>query len=282
MAERVRRLWVYRGLLLNLIRRDLRIRYKESVLGFLWSMLNPAMYLAIFYVVFVIILPAGIPHFPVFILCGLLPWTLFQNSMMTATTSVVAGAPLLKRVSFPREVLPLASVGANIFHFFLQMLVLLGFMLVFRYQFASRYLVLVIPALLVEVLVLVGLSLIVSSLTVYLRDIAHFMELALLFWFWMTPVVYQPRLVFDKFAHHHVPFGLYLLNPMTTVVLAFQRAFYYHVNPIYRGKPSPVLIAFPLAWYFRVLGILALVAIALIWIGFGVFGRAEGNFAEEL
>ena len=138
LGDRIRRLWVYRALLLNLIRRDLRIRYKESVLGFLWSMLNPAMYLAIFYVVFVIILPAAIPHFPVFILAGLLPWTLFQNSMMTATTSVVGGAPLLKRVSFPREVLPLASVGANIFHFFLQMLVLLGFMLLLRSSSMTR------------------------------------------------------------------------------------------------------------------------------------------------
>jgi ABC-2 type transport system permease protein len=282
LGQRVRRLWVYRALLLNLIRRDLRIRYKESVLGFLWSMLNPAMYLAIFYVVFVIILPQAIPFFPVFMLSGLLPWTLFQNSMMTATTSVVAGAPLLKRVSFPREVLPLASVGANIFHFFLQTLVLLAFMLLFRYQFASRYLLLVVPALVVEVLFLAGFSLIVSSLTVYLRDIAHFMELALLFWFWMTPVVYPPRLVFTKFAHHNLPFGLYLLNPMSTVVLAFQRAFYYHVNPLYKGKPSPVLIAFPLVWYLKVLGILALVALVFVWIGFAVFGKAEGNFAEEL
>jgi len=298
LGERIQRLWVYRGLLLNLIRRDLRIRYKESVLGFLWSMLNPAMYLAIFYVVFVIILPAGIPHFPVYILSGLLPWTLFQNSMMAATTSVVAGAPLLKRVSFPREVLPLSVIGANIFHFFLQMLVLIGFMIVFRYPFASRYLLLVVPALMVEVLVLAGLGLIVSSLTVYLRDIAHFMELALLFWFWMTPVVYAPRLVYDKLAHHHLPFGLFLLNPMTSVVMSFQRAFYAKVNPL-SGARDPVthqlkldaaghlerahiLIGFPLVTYLKYLGILAAVALLLIWIGFVIFGKGEGNFAEEL
>src|SRR5438132_602494 len=190
---------------------------------------------------------------------------------LTASTDIIGPS-----VSAAQET---AVVGANIFHFFLQMLVLLGFMLLLRYQFESRYLALVVPALVVEVLFLAGLSLIVSSLTVYLRDIAHFMELALLFWFWMTPIVYQPRLVFDKFAHHHLPFGLYLLNPMATVVLAFQRAFYYHVNPLYRNptthqiKPSPVLIAFPLTWYFQVLGILALVAIVLVWIGFSVFGK---------
>src|SRR5712691_5748580 len=218
--ERIGRLWTYRGLLLNLIKRDLRIRYKESALGFLWSMLNPATYLAIFYVVFVILLPAGIPNFPVFILSGLLPWTLFQNSMMAARTSVVGGAPLLKRVAFPREVLPLAAVGANIFHFFLQMIVLLGFMLIFRYNFASKYLVLVIPALVVEVLILAGFSLILSSITVYMRDMAHFIELATLFWFWMTPIVYAPAQVYVKLVRHHIPYALTLLNPMSAIVLS--------------------------------------------------------------
>ena len=288
LFHRIQRLWVYRGLLLNLIKRDLRIRYKESALGFLWSMLNPAVYLAIFYVVFVILLPAGIPHFPVFILAGLLPWTLWQNSMMAATNSVVGGAPLLKRVAFPREVLPLAAVGANIFHFFLQMLVLLGFMVIFRYPFFSRYLVLVIPALMVEVLLLAGLSLILSSITVYLRDMTHLMELALLFWFWMTPIVYQPWLVYDKFTRHHIPFAIFLLNPMAAIVLAFQRAFYAVVTPFYRNPSDHtvsrvhVLINFHLGWYFEALGILTLVSLLLIWIGFAIFGKGEGNFAEEL
>ena len=286
--ERIGRLWTYRGLLLNLIKRDLRIRYKESALGFLWSMLNPATYLAIFYVVFVILLPAGIPHFPVFILSGLLPWTLFQNSMMAATTSVVGGAPLLKRVAFPREVLPLAAVGANIFHFFLQMLVLLGFMLIFRYNFASKYLALVIPALIVEVLILAGFSLILSSITVYMRDMAHFIELATLFWFWMTPIVYAPAQVYVKLVHHHIPYALTLLNPMSAIVLSFQRAFYSDPHPVSPGAihPTPgitnVLITFPLHWYFEALGVLTVFAIVLIWIGFRVFGKGEGNFAEEL
>ena len=286
--ERIRRLWTYRGLLLNLIKRDLRIRYKESTLGFLWSMLNPATYLAIFYVVFVILLPAGIPHFPVFILSGLLPWTLFQNSMMAATTSVVGGAPLLKRVAFPREVLPLAAVGANIFHFFLQMIVLIGFMLLFRYDFGSRYLVLVIPALVVEILILIGFSLILSSITVYLRDMAHFIELATLFWFWMTPIVYAPWSVYDKLTRHHIPYALTLLNPMSAIVLSFQRAFYNAVTPLYRNPATHhvdqahVLPNFPLGWYFEALGVLTVFGIVLIWIGFKVFGKGEGNFAEEL
>jgi ABC-2 type transport system permease protein len=191
-------------------------------------------------------------------------------------------------VAFPREVLPLAAVGANIFHFFLQMIVLLGFMLVFRYNFASKYLVLVIPALIVEVLILAGFSLILSSITVYMRDMAHFIELATLFWFWMTPIVYAPAQVYVKLVRHHVPYALTLLNPMSAIVLSFQRAFYSDPHPVSTGSPHPtpgitnVLINFPLHWYFEALGILTVFAIVLIWIGFRVFGRGEGNFAEEL
>jgi ABC-2 type transport system permease protein len=241
------------------------------------------MYLAIFYVVFVIILRNPLPHFPVFLLSGLLPWTLFQNTLMGATNSVVGGAPLLKRVAFPREVLPLAVIGANIFQFFLQMLVLLGFLIIFRADFMSPYLLLVVPAFVVEVLILVGISLMVSSWTVYLRDIAHFMELATLFWFWMTPVVYQPMMVYQHFLNRHLPFGLYLLNPMVVVVMAYQRAFYKTPTPVIKTGPIPVLIPnLHLGWYFQQLGILAVVSLVLIWIGFVVFGKGEGNFAEEL
>ncbi|HEU5001801.1 MAG TPA: ABC transporter permease [Actinomycetota bacterium] len=291
LGERLRRLWVYRGLLLNLTKRDLRIKYKESALGFLWSLLNPLMYLVIFYIVFVKIVPAGIPHFTFFFLAGLVPWTLFQNSMFGATNSVVGGAPLLKRVAFPREVLPLALIGANIFTFALQMLVLVGVLVIFRYNFLSPYMLAVVPAFVVECLMLVGFSLILSSLTVYLRDLTHFMELALLFWFWVTPVVYPIQQVYTKLAAHHISFNWALLNPMIVPILTFQRAFYRNaLQPV--GCPAtappgtkctqPILVTFHLGWYFRQLGILFVVSLVLIWLGFIIFGKAEGNFAEEL
>lgn len=285
-------MWTYRNLLLNLTKRDLRIRYKESVLGFLWTLLNPLMFLVIFYIVFVLIVPQGIPNFVVFFLSGLLPWTMFQNSMMMTTNAVVGGAPLLKRVAFPREVLPLAVIGANIFTFFLQMIVLLAVLLAMRYNFYSGYLILIVPAFIVEVLLLVGLALIFSALTVYLRDIIHFMELATLFWFWVTPVVYPVAQVYKRFAGHHWPFGLVLLNPMVVPVLAFQRAFYNAISPLGPVKsptgkitgysPVHILHNWSMMWYLKNLGILAIVGVIMIWIGFAIFGKAEGNFAEEL
>ncbi|MGH2706059.1 MAG: ABC transporter permease [Actinomycetota bacterium] len=278
---RLARVVRYRELLFNLIRRELRARYKESVLGFLWSMLTPVLYLVVFYVVFTIFLPTGIPAFPVFLLSGLLPWTLFASSLAGGAGSIVSNGALLKKVYFPREVLPLASIGGALFHFFLQMLVLLGFMLVFRYPFTNEYLVLVPLALLVEIVLLAGLCLLLSGLTVYLRDIQHFLELALLAWFWMTPIVYQVGLVFDKLTPRGL-FGLYLLNPMTTIVMSFQRAFYNQTAPRVNGNVTHILLDRPIGWYLQHLGWVAAAGLALVVVGQFVFARIEANFAEEL
>jgi ABC-2 type transport system permease protein len=278
LVGRLRRLVAYRELLVNLVRKELRVRYKESVLGFLWSMLNPLLYLAVFYLVFNFFLPnRGVPFFTVFLLSGLLGWTLFSSSLSGGAGSIVGNGALLKKVNFPREVLPLATVGASVFHFFLQMLVLLAVLILFGYPFFGENLLLVPVALGVEVLLLAGLVLLVSSVTVYLRDVQHFVELALLAWFWMTPIVYQVTLVFEKLAPKGL-FGLYLLNPMAPITLAFQRAFYNQVAP----QGIPILLDVPLSWYLTRLGLVALVALGLFVAGLAVFARAEGNFAEEL
>lgn len=282
LRGRIRKLFEYRELLLNLVRKEIRTRYKESVLGFLWSMLNPILYLVVFWIVFNVFLPTAIPAFPVFLLAGLLPWTLFASSLGAGTNSIVGNGALLKKVYFPREVLPLASIGAGLFHFFLQMLVLMGFLVVFRYPFGSEYLALVVPALLTEILLLVGLVILLSAWTVYLRDISHFLELALLAWFWLTPIVYPVVLVFDKLEARGL-FELYrFLNPMIPIVLSFQRAFYNQVTPELDGVPTPVLLDKPMSWYFGGLGVIAVSATVLIIIGFYVFSRLEGRFAEEL
>lgn len=262
----------YRELLLNLVRREIRGRYRASALGFLWSMLTPILYLAVFYVVFNIFLRGGIPYFPVFLLSGLLPWTLFASALSAGTSSVVGNAPLLKKVFFPREVLPLASIGAALFHFVLQMGVLIGFLVIFRYEFVDKYLLLVPVALFVELLLLAGLTLMLSAITVYLRDVQHFLELALLAWFWLTPIIYPVVLVFEKLSVRGM-FGLYLLNPMTPIVLTFQRAFYGRVPP---------LLDVSFSWYLEKLAYVGLAGIALVFLGQMVFVRLEGNFAEEI
>lgn len=281
LGERLRALIEYRGLLLNLIRRELRARYKESVLSFAWSMLNPLLYLVVFYVVFNLILPAAIPLFAVFLLSGLLPWTLFTGALGGGAGSVVGNGPLLKKVYFPREVFPLAAIGSALFHFGLQMIVLIAFLVIFRYPFVSEYLVLVPLALLVEVLLLIGLTLLLSSVTVYLRDVQHFLDLALLAWFWMTPIIYPVALVASRLEPRGL-LGLYLLNPMTPIVLSFQRAFYNKVSPTVNGEQVQILLDQPMSWYVQNLALVGLAALVLIVIGQVVFAKLEGNFASEL
>lgn len=279
--DRFRELMNYRELLRNLIKKDLKVRYQDSVLGFAWSMLNPILYLVVFYLVFNLFLPGGIPYFPVFLLSGLLPWTMFSTALAGGTGSVVGGGPLLKKVYFPRQVLPLASIGAAMFHLALQMIVLLAFLVIFRYPFVSEFLLLVPYAILVELLVLIGFTLLLSAANVYLRDIQHFLDLTLLAWFWMTPIVYQVALVRDRLAPRGL-FSYYLVNPMTPIVLSFQRAFYNRVSGSVRGERVQVLLDQPLGWYFEKLTYVGAFGLLLIAIGSWAFGRLEGNFAEAL
>jgi ABC-2 type transport system permease protein len=280
LPGRVARLVQHRELLTNLVRKELRGRYKDSALGFVWSLLNPVFYVLIFWLVFTVLMPAGIPSFPAFVLAGLLPWTLFATGLTTGTNSVVGNGPLLKKVAFPREVLPLASVGAALFHFCLQMLVLLGYLLMIKAPWISENLWLVPIAVVVEIILLAGLTLLLSSINVYLRDVQHFLELAVLAWFWVTPVVYQVASVAARGSNL---FRIYMLNPMAPVVLSFQRAFYNQTAPIGAGgKPVQVLLTYGEGWYLRHLAYTGLVGLVLAFVGLLVFARAEGNFAEEL
>src|SRR3954471_10184728 len=132
LSQRLRDIWRYRELFFGLVRKELKVKYKESVLGFLWSMLNPAMTLTVYYIVFQLILKNGIPYFAIYLACGVLVWNLYSTALPGATGSVVANASIVKKVAFPREVLALAAVGAALVHFFFQTIVLVIFLLVFR------------------------------------------------------------------------------------------------------------------------------------------------------
>src|SRR3954447_20683349 len=140
LGLRLQEIWRYRELFVGLVRKELKVKYKESFLGFLWSMLNPAATLLIYYVVFQLILKNGIPYFAIYLVSGILVWNLFSTSVPGATGSVVGNSAIVKKVSFPREVLALASVGAGAVHFMLQTIVLVCFLIGFRYQPAWEYL----------------------------------------------------------------------------------------------------------------------------------------------
>ncbi|MCP3992983.1 MAG: ABC transporter permease, partial [Actinomycetia bacterium] len=187
---RVRDVWSYRELLTNLIRRELKVRYKNSVIGFVWTLLNPLLYLAVFTIVFAVVLRSGVPRYGLLLLSGLLAFNLFSQGLTGATVSITGNGPLVQKVWFPREILPLAAIGANLITFVFQFVILMLGMAAFRQVPEWSMLWLIIPALVVTLMMATGLGLLLSALNVYYRDFQHFLELGLLTWFWLTPVVY--------------------------------------------------------------------------------------------
>lgn len=272
VSIRVRDLLRYRELLVNLVRKELKVKYKNSVLGFVWSMLNPALYLVIFWIVFTKFLGSQIPAFPIYLLSGLLAWNLWSGSLGGTVSSLLGNANLVTKVYFPREILPLASVGASLMHFFFQFGVLLIALVVFRYRVGPEALYLVPLALLVQLVLVVGAGMIFAVLNVYFRDVQHLLELVLLAWFWMTPIIYPIKFVQEKGP---ALFNVYLLNPMTHVVLAFQRGIYGHRDAV-SVKGAPI------SWYLRNLAIVGVGAVVVLVVGWWIFRRLESRLAEEL
>jgi ABC-2 type transport system permease protein len=261
-------------------RKELKVKYKNSVLGFVWSMLNPALYLVVYYVVFSVILKNGLPFFTIYLLSGLLVWNLFSAALAGATGSVVGNAALIKKVDFPREVLPLAAVGAALVHFFLQTLVLAGALAVFQVGVNWSYVPLLVPALVVLLLLAAALGILLSAINVYMRDMQHMLELLLLAWFWGTPIVWYFGLV-DKV--HQSRDALLLLNPVSSVTLTFQRAIYGRLEfKDSAGVSHKILPDYSIVQHLGLLAAVAVLALGILWLAFVVFGRLEGNFAEEL
>jgi ABC-2 type transport system permease protein len=277
VLTRLGNIWVFRELLVSLVRKELRIKYKNSILGFVWSLLNPALYLVIYYIVFQKILKNNVPLFAIFLLCGLLVWNFFSNALSSATTTIINNAGIVKKVAFPREILALASVGAAFIFFLLQAIVLVLALLIFRVAPALSYLWLIPFSLVALVLFTGALAVALSAINVYLRDTQHLLELVLLAWFWATPIVYPFQELGVRLSQKHL-LWLYFVNPVTVIVLTFQRALY----AILGDASGPILPNYSPLWY--AVQILIVIAVsAVLFIGaLALFGRLEGNFAEEL
>ena len=280
-------IWRSRELLGYLVRTEIRVKYKNSVLGLLWSMLSPAMTLAVYTIIFQVVLKNGIPEFVVYLFSGLLIWNFFQTGVQTATGVVVNNAGLVKKVAFPREILALASMGSAGVFFFFQACVMALFLIGFRSAPAWSLLWLLLVAIVPLVVLSSALGLFLASVNVYLRDTQHLVEVLVgAVWFWACPVVYSYQ---GQLAANLARNGLtwvYFLNPMTPLVLTFQRVLY--------NKPGPVKLLPPSTSYEHILpnwGALTYVwadaavlgfAVVLFLFAMAVFGRLAGNFAEEL
>lgn len=285
LAARLKNLWSRRELLLGLISSDIRIKYKNSSLGLFWSMISPAFTLGVYYLVFSVFLKNGYPNFVIYLFSGLVVWNMFQNSINTATGVIVDRAALVKKVSFPREILALSNVGASVVYFVVQLLVLAIFVAGVGHAPAWKFMVILPISFLSLYLFTSALAMVMSAVNVYLRDMKHLMEVLLQLWFWLTPVVYSYE---NQIAPHLARRGLsflYFLNPVTLIVVTFQRVFY--VNTIVHSTvaPHPIIDILP-TWsfdkFFYLNGILLAIAILSFFVAEAIFGRLEGNFESEL
>lgn len=279
---RLRLLLAHREVLANLVRKELQVKYTASVLGAVWSVLNPIVFLAVFSFV-VRVTGNGFPDFPIYLLAGLLPWNLFSAAVNNGARSVIDNASLVKKVAFPHEILPLATIGVALVDFVLQSAVLLVAILVSGHGVRWPELALYPLAVLALLVVTTAIVLWLAAANVRYRDVQHLLGIGLLVWFWFTPIVYAGALVSGALAGRRVLgiplWDLFLLNPMTPVVLGFQRALYGDVAPPGSGAVLPEVSVGWLAGVLAAVVVLGLVALRWTW---GRFFDRSGDFAEDL
>jgi lipopolysaccharide transport system permease protein len=279
--RKINELWEYRALIQNLVLRDLRVRYKSSVLGYLWTQLAPLLTMLIYWFVFGSFFPSDIAMYPVYLIVALLPWNFAAEAVSSGARSVIDNASLIKKVFFPREVLPLVSVLSSLLNFILSLPVLFlvmavvqalypplrdaGRLINFSWTFAY------LPVLLViQMIFLAGVVMLVSAIAVFFRDAVHLIGILVQFWFFLTPVVYKLEMLGELPARI-----LRWLNPMASLV-EFYREILYGGAVMAGAVPTPGLPA--LESIVRVL----LTGLALLAIGYWFFQRRSGEFGEEL
>jgi ABC-2 type transport system permease protein len=276
LSKSIRGVIAHHQLLGLLVRRDIKARYKDSVLGLLWTLINPIVQLLVYYLVMGQVLGAarGIDDFAIYIFAGLTIYGLLSEILGSGTGSVVANAGLVKKIYVQREVFPLAAVGSALFTFAVQLLVLIAACLIAGAPPITVGLVYFVPAVLLVVVYGTALALLLSALNVYLRDVQYLTSIVLMLAMWSSPIVYSWTMVKTVFARLHLPDWLlqvYTNNPLTLAVLGFHKAFW-TVGPA-SDYPGQLGLR---------MGIALVVGLVLVWIGQGVFARLEGNFAQEL
>ena len=268
----------------HLSRTDIKVKYKNSALGLVWSLVSPLMQLAIYYFVFQVVLKNGVPDFVIFLFAGLMVWNFFQGSITTSTGIIVERSGIVKKVSFPREILPLSAVGAQVVYFVMQLIPMAAFLFIVGVNPDWSLAWLLFPALAALLVMASALSVLFSALNVKARDMKHLVEIAMMAWFWLTPIVYSFEYQLSKQLHNLHLTWLYLANPMTPIVLTFQRVFYPHVQIVNTrtGALETIQPTWPATTY-ALLDVAVLVVGTALFVGaVSVFGRLEGNFAEEL
>jgi lipopolysaccharide transport system permease protein len=263
MFQNLARLARYRGLIQSLVARELKARYRGSVLGFFWSFINPLLLLVIYTFVFKYVMPAavkGADPYPLFMFCGILPWTWFASSLMESSGVLISGGNLIKKVLFPAEILPIVTVTANMVHFFLALPILATFLIVYKAPLTVGELLWFPVVVAVQFLFTLACALILSALTVHFRDIRDLLQNLLTLWFFATPIIY-PYLFAPEIAKRFVN-----LNPFAHLAISYQEILFF---------PGPF-------GHWKWLVALGLASAVLFLAGYWLFDRLRDSFAEEV
>jgi ABC-type polysaccharide/polyol phosphate export permease len=254
----------YRALIRSLVARELRARYRGSVLGFLWSFINPLLLLLIYTFVFTVVMPGsrgtGLEPYSLFLFCGILPWTWFSSSLLESSNALIASGNLIRKVMFPAEVLPIVSVLTGLVHFCLGLPILALFILYAAVPVSATDLVWLPAIVAIQLVFTLGLSLLLSSLTVHFRDLRDLLGNLLTFWFFATPIIYPASQAPEKYQ------WVLALNPVTHLITAYQDVLF---------VPGPMTV-------WRPLLSVAVLAVVVFLVGYFVFDRLRDTLAEEV
>ena len=254
MIELVRQTYRYRELIWALALKELKIRYKRSVLGFLWALLNPALLMLVLTLVFSTVMRFPIPHYAIFLLSVLLPWTFFSQSLSYAVESIVGNGDLIKKVRVAKLVFPMAAIVSNLINLGLSLLPLALLVLVMRHPFYWTWLYLPVPLLALTLFTL-GMTFFFAAANVFYRDVAHILQVVLSAWFYVTPIIFPLDFLPQQYR------WIFKLNPLIYVINGFRLSVYYGMLP----KPQSIAASF-------ICGFISL------FIGYAIFRKYQDDF----
>lgn len=255
----IKEIYEYREMIYSLVKRDLRGRYKGSVLGFFWTFLNPLLQLLVYTLVFSIIMRSNIEQYYIFLFVALVPWIFFSASITGGSTSVQASADMVKKIYFPREVMPISYVTSAFVNMLLTFLVVFAVLIISGFGINFHAIIYLPIIMLVEYILALGFALLSSALTVYFRDLAYILGIITMAWQYLTPVMYSAEMIPEDLL------PIWGLNPMTPIIQAYRDILYYKEIP----EIGTLLHA-------TIFGILILI------VGSIVFKQLQKGFAEEL